>query len=533
MAQAPRAPFLVRILTLLAIPLVPFLSRVNAKRTKGRLSLFASVMVKVFNSKAWPKLGGFSIGPPSGDAKVLDKIGLGPVPLGTPVHDEDWPDRKGAELWVPVFCREHIPVWDGTGPEATWEPGEDKHQFLMDRLRKIWPEQKVSWEEVSCTSDAALTHLVFHSLGQHLVELVPEGEGDARYAVMLDSLSRYSVRPGLAPYGADVYFDADLAPVRITRLGEDIFPSDGARWEYAKFCFRATLLSAVTVVDHLCHLHLVQANCTMTAVRETLSPSHPVRVLYKPFIYRTAAINFMASVLLTSIDGLAYRALALDEFGFKRIFYDALQTIRHETLGERFARTGVAQDERLRQEMPMLEDALGFEAIVSAYVGDYLDLYYADDRAIAEDEELAAFAENLNLNLPKHDLGPVTTKAELNRIVTHHIVLCTAYHSHVGRVSDFLDNPEFCSGTWVEGEASPRPQGAMMIAILMSATSFALPKLLDDWTGVLKDDAAKSRARKFIAEAEAYGREIDRRNATRPFPYVDFDPRDMNSSVSI
>jgi len=33
-------------------------------------------------------------------------------------------------------------------------------------------------------------------------------------------------------------------------------PGDGYRWEYAKFCFRSSVLTLVTFVDHLFVLHM-------------------------------------------------------------------------------------------------------------------------------------------------------------------------------------------------------------------------------------------------------------------------------------
>ena len=52
-------------------------------------------------------------------------------------------------------------------------------------------------------------------------------------------------------------------------------PAGDAKWEYAKFTFRSTVFTLVTVIDHLWAVHLVTANVFVQASKTYLSSEHP------------------------------------------------------------------------------------------------------------------------------------------------------------------------------------------------------------------------------------------------------------------
>ena len=99
--------------------------------------------------------------------------------------------------------------------------------------------------------------------------------------VRTNALADLEVRPGLERYGGDCYFDAATwRVVKIVRRerGRDVtYTPASERWTYIKFCFRSSLFSLVTLVDHLYGVHLLAANVVVAAARECLSAKHPAR----------------------------------------------------------------------------------------------------------------------------------------------------------------------------------------------------------------------------------------------------------------
>merc|ERR1719215_1921322 len=84
-------------------------------------------------------------------------------------------------------------------------------------------------------------------------------------------------------------------------------------WDQAKFCFRSSLAVLVTVVDHLYGVHLQVSNLIVTAVREKLSPAHPLRRFLTPFMYSTISVNANARKHLIQPKSFAPRCFAFTD----------------------------------------------------------------------------------------------------------------------------------------------------------------------------------------------------------------------------
>jgi len=63
----------------------------------------------------------------------------------------------------------------------------------------------------------------------------------------------------------------------------------------------------------------VVANALVTATRDELSGSHPLRRLLKPFTYRTVVVNRASRPLLCTELSLLHRSIALDGPGDKLV----------------------------------------------------------------------------------------------------------------------------------------------------------------------------------------------------------------------
>ena len=124
-----------------------------------------------------------------------------------------------------------------------------------------------------------------------------------------------------------MFFDQNWKPVMIEDAGLGPLRDDGpsqivttrpgdAEWERAKFRFRSSLFSLVTLVDHLYYIHLQKANLFVTALREQMSPEHPVRRCMSPFTYNTITVNDNAFHNLITKRGMGPRCFSLTEQGF-------------------------------------------------------------------------------------------------------------------------------------------------------------------------------------------------------------------------
>jgi len=103
------------------------------------------------------------------------------------------------------------------------------------------------------------------------------------------------VREGYESYGGDCYLDANFRPLKIVRMEhgptdlspmeERVYKPGGEGWSYAKFCFRSTLFTLVTVCEHLYGIHLQWSNVMVVAARERLGENHPLRRYTHTHIY--------------------------------------------------------------------------------------------------------------------------------------------------------------------------------------------------------------------------------------------------------
>eukprot|EP00962_Isochrysis_galbana_P045751 scaffold18135_cov116-Isochrysis_galbana.AAC.2 len=165
----------------------------------------------------------------------------------------------------------------------------------MHFVGDVYPPIHSVWRE-KC-SDEAMTQMAFYGLGAHRLQVVVEdGPLDAStkqpiktklFVVATNQLSQLPVREGLEHYGGDAFFCFDTWRVQkivIRNQAEPwqkshtvVRPGD-AGWEYAKFRWRSSLFTLVTLVDHLFGIHFQISNSVREAHAEgqTTSPARLV-----------------------------------------------------------------------------------------------------------------------------------------------------------------------------------------------------------------------------------------------------------------
>ncbi|KAF0713354.1 hypothetical protein As57867_004376, partial [Aphanomyces stellatus] len=372
---------------------------------------------------------------------------------------------------------------------------------------------------------------VFNGIGSHLVEKLPKQEKDGSYYVVkLNFMDQLEVRPGFAKYGADAYFSSYGEIVKIVRQGQTYTPSlawsNPDKWEYLKMTFRGSLITKITAIDHLMGLHMTVGNYFTTASREQLAPDHPLRRLLKPFTFRAVAINRAASRSLMWSKAYMHRALALTEAGLTQMWQYAADSFKFEPFPETVARQRVDTF-----PLPFHEDGSSYWTIVRGFVGDYVNLYYTSDTDVTSDASVVAFYAFLDSKMPGqlHPLSRETLKDTLAQA----IFWVTAMHNHMGNIAEYVSDPAFTPGAWVEGELASRPGSAVRQAVIMALTGLTQPSVLEDFSHIMLDAKAKNVARAFTSAVQDFAAVVEERNWGREQPFTTFDTKLMDISVGI
>jgi len=419
---------------------------------------------------------------------------------------------------------------------------ENPVKYVMDRLEPIFPKSYQVWEDK--LSDEALTRFCLHGLGAHRVQ-VEKQDGKTFYVVRANALAGLPVREGFAHYGGDAYFDEHWQPVKIVddgwnadtshaRNGQPVKPvvtePRDQRWAEAKFRFRSSMAVLVTLVDHLYAIHLEAANILVTAMREQLSPAHPMRRFLTPFTYQTITVNDNACNNLVNVKSMSPRLFAFTEPGLAMAFNAAGSLVRggfecsppildRVKYAEHLSNQGIAT--------PFWQDAKDYWIVLKRYVWRYLAYYYAKPADLFVDKEFRAFLQQIEhhyknvtsiaamgTNIPKKSLvssAPNDDNYEeryrgVVDLITFFIYLVTAGHEHVGSIEAYVQDPTFCAFKWIPGHMCATKQTAIEQALLMSFTSLPMPPLLGskrkgsdckgrdcDWTHLFVLDPEKNK----------------------------------------
>ncbi|KAH9098988.1 hypothetical protein LEN26_016482 [Aphanomyces euteiches] len=491
--------------------------------TDSRLDLWTHMMIQLLQKKqsGWTTPKAATVLQIPKYQKVLPKINLKGTNIMVPTEDEDTPLDPWYEKALMVLIRDNLPMDDNL--TETWLPGEDMEAYVMNKVGKMWPRVNVHWNDRY--SDRALELIAFSGVAQHMLEKLPEPHDDGSYyAVLLDFMRDLEVRPGYAKFGADVFFDKHGKVIKIVRSGNTYHPGDDD-WEYVKFCFRSSVKAKVTAVDHLLGIHCTVANYLTTANRELLPVDHPIRRLIKPFTFRSVVTNYTAAWALFWPKGVLQRAFAFTERGMNQVWEYGLKQFQFRTFLESVARQQIDT-----VKIPFHEDGLDYWAIAHKFVSDYVDLYYASDAELTSDASMQKFWAFLD-TLP--GTFPTLSLANLKNVLAQCIVWVSAMHNHLGTLAEYVSDPAFCGSAWVEGEAWNRPGNGVRLALLMSATGFKQPSILEDFSHVMLDEKAKQACHAFTDALNKLVHVVDARNETREQKYVSFNPNTIEMAVSI
>lgn len=430
-----------------------------------------------------------------------------------------------------------------------------------------YPAQQIDFRGIYFKSDmwedAAESFLAFQHLAMHRVKVVsaegsPSLDGvTPAFVVSTSALGNLQLRAGFGRLGADMFFSNAGEPIMIrTSEGQEIWRSQAPAetWQYWKFVWRSSTFLYVTLVDHLWTTHFSAAGALAAAAREGLPALHPLRRLLSMATFGSIAVNLDASHTLVGADHLLQRSTPF------RDFHEVAETAHAAILPMEEAFGAIVEDGIFQtlhptlQSLPFYEDGRVLFLAMSNLVDKLIDLYgntWCDADGHVKDKDIKLFVRRFkSWTLFDHHASSDDRWLQLHSASGE--LLCTGfykwlkimlfavsgYHRHVGTVADIASDPDFASFSNAAGERFGRPRQHMQMALIAGSTARIMPKLVEDYSHLAaglgdKEEAVRQLLLQFQANMTNLANEVDVRNHNRAVPYLQMNPRFVETSVAV
>lgn len=439
----------------------------------------------------------------------------------------------------------------------------------------LWPVQMTNFQTYFKQDlwDDELEHaMAFHLIGVHRVEsgswVFDRLKGievlNLPYRIPLNMLGSLDVREHFGRYGADMYFDADGLPTLIqTPTGENI-TRGGKNWQYWKFVWRSTLVTAITLIDHLHTAHFRVGNMLSRSIRTALPPEDPLRRFMSIFSFGSTFVNMQAMHTLIGPNHLLNRATPFKDFTKLANIVPATEGLMRDVPDTPSVKALLYDDvfdqlDPKIKEAPFYADGKLVMGIIQKMIRKTLEKLWSSqcmENGMWHPDILALRKEIMNETIASHwsvnqteyqvlqDVGGTCNASDSpyrNLMFTRlsaYIFVVTAWHRHVGFVGDYYMDPTLATMSWKDGEAFGRPRQHMIMTIINVFTSTKQPLLKEDYSHLFKgmvpdlEEDMTEIWREFQRDLEELEKEIDRRNSKRKVLNINFSPRVLESSVS-
>jgi len=427
-------------------------------------------------------------------------------------------------------------------PNLKFESNFDAQQMLEDlRITMgeggIFPDSYNSWDEM--TSDESLTRIFFYGMGAILTATQPDQASSGLGAFVVEMpLENFETRPGFRPLGATIYFDADQKPCVIFDPHQNnFFYPDKAGWEAAKFLVRVSVVTLITVREHLVWSHLIISNSVTKASIIHLPPCHPIRRLLTIFTFFTNKVNTVALKALTPRNGLLHRATGFTYNSMKEIFDASYQASNiFEPFGDRKVSSSI---QKLSDEgkFPYLSEGIAYFQIIRAFVQQWLNI--ADmgvDDAVAAKSFYDAVKEESKGQ--KYELPNLEDDGDaMINLLSQMIFVVTAYHELAGGVVDYFCLPSRCGFRCTNNAAQMDVQSFLITTIITGSTSVRTPNLMQDFNNFFGAGEAPSWEtavwNSFKRNIQIQSKKVIQADANRQIKFKAFDPARFECSISV
>ena len=458
--------------------------------------------------------------------------------IRVPARDEDQAPRPMLPRMAIKLINRLAPMLDSPAP---WPSQELACESIHKDFGPYLPPSRVRWGDCDVAGDQALAWWALSGFGAMQLKrlALPDRLSEAvngiepHFVSAYDFLGEFPVRPGLAPYGGDLYLDALGKPLKIKIRSVDILCDSGAAWAAAKFAYRSSCLVWTTLSQHIFHSHYTVSNAMVLATQRHLPFKHPLRMLLKPFLFRTTAINQGGIDSLIPQGSAIHRAVGFTWQGLQSAYAHMAKhqsfTPFPESLRQRnIDAAGLA--ELPADIFPYGRDGTLYWHCVNRFCHDIFSTNPAFEN-ISQDIALASWWTEITgkLNFPSASL----TRDNLVLFLSQFIFTVTSHHSWVGHVAPYVADPRIAAGKLFPGAVVNSQQNSQQIALIASLTSLETPRLLESYAHLMPNAPAKASWERFQEDLVQVSKEIARRNQGRSIALDAFAPEKMRVSVGI
>lgn len=455
------------------------------------------------------------------------------LPFGNirlPMEDEDFP---GSHLVQRVFFdllgSSLVPLNDVSTQWSSRYEGVEAARRLP--FYHQLPQRDSSYTDLS--SDESMTRLAFAGFVAYRVRRCTATANTPVSAVWVADFSHLgdlAVRHGFERYGATAWFDGQQRPICIHWCHGNctVLPGD-ANWQHAKFVWRCSAFLAITITDHLVSTHLLVSNAVSYAARTSLVLSHPLRRLIKPFSFRTAQVNYVATFTLVPERAVIHRTWALTNESLLTALERATQQAITTPFSQLFASLDIDVDDHRH---PFMTDALRLYNVIHQFVAEYVCLYY-DEGSLHTDKQLTDFFHNVRAAAPILHTPVKLTLSSFVDFLTHFIWTVIGLHEGVGGVVEYLLDPSFLSAKIRPGSELADVDSFLQLLCLIAQTGTKNPSVLDDFSHLFTDEPGRACFLSFQENLRKLSSEIRGINAQREWRCSTWDPSSLECSVSV
>jgi hypothetical protein len=297
-------------------------------------------------------------------------------------------------------------------------------------------------------------------------------------------------------------------------------PATDPRWARARRYFHCAELHVHEAVSHFLWTHVFGEKLLVATLRH-LDVRHPVRRLLEPHFDGTLQANENSGRRLLGVGGFF-------DTCFSAGWRGVAELLRRGDDAWRFERMVVPRDLESRgvaglEGYAYAEDALGYWRALERYAGGVIDAWYADDAAVRDDLEVAAWSRELTGWLGSRGFPEVTGRAALTCVVTatlFNVVQHTLVNAQ--QYDGFGDPARWPAALCAPFESAEEglPVGAEAVDAVRATYGFSiqytvLGTSLVDW----HPPRTAGLARALLAELDALDRRIEVSDRARPWPW--------------
>ena len=188
-----------------------------------------------------------------------------------------------------------------------------------------------------------------------------------------------------------------------------------------------------------------------------------------------------------------------------------------------------------KDKFPFYSDAKKYYEIMESFVKCFINNHYKTDEDLFKEEYIAKFYEKLCEDLR---IEMKKTKEQFIETLTNLFVIVTGFHEHVGTVADYVLNPLFACARIEPGYEECSKQNFIQLSALATLTGLREPDLMGDWIHLFTDehgfdDKDRENYKKFKNNLKLFELIVEKRNAETQYKLNSFNPKKLQTSVSV